>query len=176
MTIDTFNNIELIARPLFNPDAPFPLDQSFNGNMAVFTFDLLVLLPMMAFCTILLKCLSVVFAWGMAVRTFHPVACYMGVMGKFNIVEGNGPSLHANMAEGRTGQISLELPGLVTSVDCRQSLFGLIISRIEEFEGIFNIMSAFTQQDEAVIMACLIEKVLGFFKLLGLPFIPLKIV
>src|SRR4030042_3756161 len=88
MAIDTFDNIELIARALFNTNASLSLNQSFNRDMAVFTFDFLSHFSMMAVGTVFLKCLSVVFAWGMAVGTSHPAACHLGFMGKFSFVEG----------------------------------------------------------------------------------------
>ena len=53
MAINTFDHIQLVARPLLNANAPFPLNQSFDRDMAVFTFDLLDLLSVMAFSTIL---------------------------------------------------------------------------------------------------------------------------
>jgi hypothetical protein len=60
MAIDTFDHIKLTARSLLNTNAPFPMKQSFDRDMAVFAFDLLDLFPMMAVPAILIKGLSVI--------------------------------------------------------------------------------------------------------------------
>ena len=165
MAIDTFDHIQLIAWSLLNADAPFPLNQSFDGDMAVFTFDLFDLLPMMTICTILLKSFSVIFTGRMAVRTFQSIASHMGLMRKFDIVKGNGPFLHPHMAEGRTGHLGLKFLGLITFINDCQGLFSLIIGCIEKFEGIFDIVNALAQKNKAVIVAGFIEKVLGLLKI-----------
>jgi glycosyltransferase involved in cell wall biosynthesis len=133
--------------------------------MTVFTFDFLFRFSMMASCAILLKCLSMILTGGMAIRTFEPIACYVGFMRKFDIVECDGAFLHPHMAESCASHLGFKLPRLVPFIDYRQGLFGLIVGRIEEFKGIFDIVDALAQQDKTVIVACLIEEVLSFFEL-----------
>jgi hypothetical protein len=135
--------------------------------MTILTFDLCDLLSMVASRTILLKCLSMILARGMAIQTFEPIACDMGFMRKFDIVEGNDAFLDPHMAESRAGHPGFILPDLVTLIDCCENLFGLIIRCIEELDGIFNIMNSLAEEYKTVIVACLIEEVLSFSEVSG---------
>jgi hypothetical protein len=60
MAIDTFDHIQLVAWPLLSANASLPMEQSFCRDMAVFTFDLLDLFPVMAILAILVKGLAVI--------------------------------------------------------------------------------------------------------------------
>jgi hypothetical protein len=134
--------------------------------MTVLTSDFLNLFPVMAVCATLLKCLSVIFTGGMAIGTLQSIACHMGFMRKFDIVEGNGAFFHPHMTEGGTGHLGLKFFGFVTLLENPKGLLCLIIGCVEEFEGIFDIMSALAQKDKAIIMSGFVEEVLGLFKLL----------
>jgi hypothetical protein len=165
MAIDTFDHIQLIAWPFLDTNTPLPLNQSFDGHMAIFTFDFFNYFSVMTFRTILLEGLSMVFPGGVTVRAFQPAANHMGFMGKFDIIKGNGPLLHPHMAKGGAGHLSLKLPGLIILIDDGQSLFCIIIGCIEEFEGIFYIVNPLPQKDKVVIVTGFIEQVLPFFKI-----------
>ena len=80
----------------------------------------------------------------------------MSLMRKFGIVKWNGPLFDPHMAKGGTDHPSLKLPGLMTFINDGESQLRLIVRRIEEFEGIFDIMNALAQKDKAVIVAGLI--------------------
>jgi hypothetical protein len=169
MAIDTFDHIQLAARPVLRADPAFSLNQSLDGDMAVLALDFLDLLSMMASRTVLLKRLPVTLTGGMAVQTFQPLAGHMGFMRKLDIVERDGTFFNSNMAETRAGHLGLKLSGLVPSIEDRQGLFGLVVGAIEEFEGIFDIVNTLAQKNKVEIMAGLIEKILGLLKSLRPP-------
>src|SRR4030043_1429561 len=150
MAIDTFDHIQLIAWPFLDANTPLPLNQSFDGHMAIFTFDFFNHFSVMTFRTILLEGLSMVFPGGATVRAFQPAANHMGLMGEFDIIERNSPFLHPQMAKGSAGILSLKLPGLIILIDSGQGLLCLIVGCIEEFEGIFYSMNPLPQKAIAV--------------------------
>jgi hypothetical protein len=119
---------------------------------------------MVAFGTILHKRLAVVFTGSMATQTLHPFADTVSFMGKLDVVKRNGPPLYPNVAEGRAGYSGLKFLCSIIFVDSSQGLFGLIVRRIEKFEGIFDIVNSHAQKDKAVIVPGFIEEVLSLFK------------
>jgi hypothetical protein len=164
MAINTFDDIQLIARPLLDAYAPLSLNESLDGNMAILTFDFLDLLPVMAFRTILHKRFSMVFTRSMATRTLQSFACTVSFMGEFDIVKKDSPPLYPNVAEGRAGYSGLKFLWFIVFVDSRQGLFGLIVRRIEKLEGIFDIVNTLAQKDKAVIVPSFVEEVLSLLK------------
>jgi hypothetical protein len=106
-----------------------------------------------------------VFARGMAIRAIHAIAGDMGFMGKFNIVERDGPFFHTHMTKSRTGHLSLKFPRSVTLSEDRQSLFRLIVSHVEEDEGVFDVVDAIAEEDKVIIVAGFVQEVLCLLKL-----------
>jgi hypothetical protein len=146
MAINTLNNVQFITRPLFDSDASLSLNEFFDGNMTILTFNFFHFLPMMAFHTILHKCFAVVFTGRVATRTLQPLACAVCFMGKLDIIKRDGPPFYSNMAEARTGHPGLKFLWLIIFIDGRQGLFGFIIGRIEKLEGIFDIVNTLAQK------------------------------
>jgi hypothetical protein len=165
MAIQTFDYIQLIAWPFLDTNTPLPLNQSFDGNVAIFTFDFFNLFSVMTFRTIFLEGLSMVSPGGVTVQAFQPAANHVGFMGKFDIIKGNGPLLHPHMAKGSASHLSLKLLGPIILIDDGQSLFCIIIGCIEEFEGIFYIVNPLPQKDKVVVVTGFIEQVLPFFEI-----------
>jgi hypothetical protein len=132
--------------------------------MAVVTFNAFDFLPVMTFCAGFLKCLSVIFPRGVAIRTFHSIAGHMGFMRKFYVVEGDGTFFYAHMAKGCTGHPGLKFSGGMTFINNGQGLLRLIVRRIDQFKGILNIVNPLAKKDKAVVVASLIEQILGFLE------------
>jgi hypothetical protein len=132
--------------------------------MAIFAFNLFNLFSVMALGAILLKCLPMIVSGGVAVRAFQSIARHMGLMRKFDIVEGNRPFLDAHMTKGHTGHSGLKLFRFIGLVQDSSGLFRLTIGRVEEFEGILNIMNTLPQKDKTIIVPRLVEKILSLFK------------
>jgi hypothetical protein len=93
----------------------------------------------------------------------------MGLMREFDVVKGDSTLFNPHMAKGGTGYPGLKFPRRITFIDDGKGLFSLTICRIEEFEGIFNIVNALAQKHIAVIVAGFIEKILCLFKIPGVP-------
>ena len=132
--------------------------------MAIFAFNLLNPFSVVTLGAILLKGLPMLVSRGVAVRTFQSIPRNMGLMRKFDIVEGNRPFLNAHMTKGGAGHPGLKLSRFIGFIQNSSRLFRLTISRIEEFEGILNIMNPFPQKDKAIIVPRLVEEILSLLE------------
>jgi len=164
VAINTLHCIQLVARPLLDAHASLSLDELSDIRMTIFTFDDLDLPAVMASGTNFHEGFAVLFAGSVAVQTFESIAFDVGPVGKFDIVKRNGPSLDSNMAETGTGHSCLKFLGFVIFVDDCQGALRPIARRIQELEGIFDIVNPFAQEDKTVIVPSFVEKVLGFFQ------------
>ena len=68
------------------------------------------------------------------------------------------------MAEGRTGHPGLKFLWFIIFIDGRESLFGLIVRYVEEFEGIFDIVNPLAKKDKAIIVASFAKEILSLLK------------
>jgi hypothetical protein len=132
--------------------------------MAIVAFNLFNPFSVMALGAILLKGLPMIVSGGMAVPTLQSVACHMGLMREFDIVEGDRPFLDADMTKGGTGHPGLKFFRSIGLIQNSRRLLCPVIRRIEEFKGIFNIVNTLPQQNNAVVMACFVEEILSLLK------------
>src|SRR4030042_2255910 len=89
----------------------------------------------------------------------------MGFVRKFCVVEGHRSFFYPDMAEGRTGHLSLKFLGFITLINSCQGLFSFIVHYIKEFEGIFNIVNTLPKKNKAIIVARFVEEILSLFEI-----------
>lgn len=80
MALGALDSLMFTARPLFYADPSFALDESFDRDVALFTFGLPDLPTVVTVFTIFEEGLSVIFPGGMAIGTLHPFSQDVGLV------------------------------------------------------------------------------------------------